>query len=107
VARQGWLQRAWPKKQPRLPPCPTASAGAWASYPWRNGLPCLDARQQLERILALDGAQIIAAEAPFRDALVHLRAIAEWKVRPVHDLRYRHHLEQCRDLTGGVPLREL
>src|SRR4029453_2770465 len=35
-----------------------------------RGSTCLQARQQLERVLALDSAQIIGTEPPSRDALV-------------------------------------
>src|SRR5262245_17725651 len=36
----------------------------------------LDARHELERVLPLDGQLIRGAEAPVRDALVDLRAVA-------------------------------
>src|SRR5262249_56454013 len=57
-----------------------------------------EARQQLERVLALDGALIGACEAPVRDAPVDLGAVAEGIVGAVEHLRDRHHFEQHRDL---------
>src|SRR5262245_49327299 len=67
----------------------------------------LEARQQLERVLALDGALIGGCEAPVRDAAIDLRAIAEGIVGAVEHLRDRHHLEQRRDLSRRVALRQL
>src|SRR2546426_6811653 len=43
----------------------------------------LEARQQLERVVALDGALIVRCEAPVRNAPVDLRAIAEGIVSAV------------------------
>ena len=71
-----------------------------------GGATRLDAWQQLKRVLAFDGAQIVAAEPPGRDTLVHFRAVAERKVRPIQNLRDRHHLEQCGDLARSVALRQ-
>src|SRR4030081_2325204 len=73
---------------------------------WVRGSTRLKARQQLQRVLALDGAEVIATESPGGDALVDLGAVAERKIRPVHDLRDRHHLEQRRDLARSVALRQ-
>ena len=81
-------------------PIPAHRASFWASAR-------LDARHELEHVLALDGLQIRRAEAPVRDALVDLGAVTEGKVGAVHHLRDRHHLEQRRDLAGRVALRQL
>src|SRR5712692_132438 len=57
---------------------PVRWATAASPLPTRKrGLARLDARQQLERVLALDGALIGRCEAPVRDAPVDLRAVAE------------------------------
>src|SRR4029077_5854849 len=67
----------------------------------------LEARQQLERVLAFDGALIVRREAPVRNAPVDLRAIAEGIVSAVEYLGDGHHLEQRRDLARRVALRQL
>src|ERR1700747_1040355 len=67
----------------------------------------LEARQQLERILALDGALIVRCEAPVRDAPVDLRAIAEGIVSAVERLGDGHPLQQRGALAGRVALRQL
>src|SRR5262245_62711238 len=82
-----------------------AGSPAWSPRTPRSTR--LDARQQLERGLALDGAQIGVREAPIGDAPVDLGAVAEGKVGPVHHLGHRHHLEQRSDLARRVALREL
>src|SRR5262245_16092080 len=74
-------------------------------HSWNS--PCLDARQQLERIPALYGLQIGRAETPIGNARVDFGAVAERIVGAVHHLRDRHHLQQRRDLARRVALGEL
>src|SRR5215831_15349263 len=82
------------------------NGGFAVAHPTRSSTP-LDARQQLERVLALDGALIGAREAPVRNAPVDLRAIAEGIVSAVEHLGDRDHLQQRRDLAGRIALRQL
>src|ERR1700745_2020646 len=67
----------------------------------------LEARQQLERVFALDGSLIVRRKAPVRNAPVDLRAIAEGIVGAVEHLGDGHHLEQRRNLARRVALRQL
>src|ERR1700730_17180999 len=67
----------------------------------------LEARQQLERVLTLDGALIVRCEAPVRNAPVDLSAIAEGIVSAVEHLGDGHHLQQRRELARRVALRQL
>src|SRR5215813_13298916 len=83
-----------------------SNGGFAVAHPTRSSTP-LDARQQLERVLALDGALIVRCEAPVRNALVDLRAIAEGIISAVEHLGDRDHLQQRRDLTGRIALRQL
>src|SRR5262249_17623686 len=92
-------QASVPRQRLRSIPCRSKSA--------KVVLARLEARQQLERVLALDGALIGGREAPVRDAPVDLRAIAEGIVGAVEHLRDRHHFQQRRDLARRVALRQL
>ena len=74
---------------------------------FRDHAPCAPARQQRQRVVALDLAQIVLAEAELASALDVFPAEAERKIGAPQDLRDRHHPGQRRERHRVRDLRHV